>query len=163
MIGIEDEFNLMADSWAKTRPRLEIVCSEVFSPSLSNTSPDFYAMSDALLSGVWCFNPFLNTDSMLYYTKMVCGCPDYIYLDNNLSILDSDSKRVDQLRSLGWYSRTLLFLQYLFHVYLLNFSWIRWYMNSQIYISSAIIRWFPFLAIFLFGFRKAYVRILGER
>lgn len=162
MIGIEDEFNLMTDCWATTRPRLEMMCNEVFAPYLSQSTEDFFTMSDSLLKGMWCFNPFLDTSAFLYYAKMVCGCQDYIYLENNLSMLDTDSKRVDQLRSMGWYSRVILFLQYMIHVYLLNFSWVRWYMNAQIYISSVIIRWFPFLAIFQFGMRRAYVRILGE-
>lgn len=162
MIGIEDRFNLMTDSWSTTRPRLEIMCNEVYRPALSSTSADFYAMSDALLTGMWCFNPFLNTDSFLYYVKMVCGCPDYLYLENDLAMIDSEPQRVDKLRTMGWYARTILFLQYLIHVYLLNFSWVRWYMNSQILLSTFIIRWFPFLAIYSFGVRKAYVRILGE-
>lgn len=162
MIGIEDEFNLMTDSWVKTRQRLEIICNEVYCPLLSSTSSDFYAMSDALLKGLWCFNPFLSTDASLYFVKMISGCPDYIYLGSNPVLLESKTKSVDKLQPMGWYARVLLFITYLIHVYLLNFSWVRWYMNSQIYISLFIIRWFPFLAIYQFGVQKAYVRILGE-
>lgn len=162
MIGIEDEFNLMTDSWETTRPRLEMVQKEIYTPLLNSTTAEFYTMSDALLKGLWCFNPLITTDAFLYYVKMVCGCPDYIYLESSLSMLDSDPTRVNKLRALDWYSRTILFIQYMLHAYFLNFSWIRWYMNSQIYMSLFIIRWFPFLAIFQFGVRKAYVRILGE-
>lgn len=162
MIGIEDEFNLMTDCWATTKPRLEIVCNEVYRPFLSSTTPDFHTMGDALLTGMWCFNPVLNTDAFLYYVKMACGCPNYLYLENNLDMFDSDAKQVNKLREMNWYARLILFLQYSIHVYLLNFSWIRWYMNMQIHISMAIIRWFPFLAIYYYGYKKAYLRILGE-
>lgn len=162
MIGIEDEFNLLTDSWATTRPRLEIICNEVYCPLLNSTTPDFYSMCNALLTGLWCFNPFLNTEAFLYYVKMVCGCPDYIYLESNLAMLEAEPKRVDKLRTMSWYARVTLFIKYLFVVYFLNFSWVRWYMNSQIHLSIYIIRRFPFLAIYYFGFRNAYVRILGE-
>lgn len=170
MIGIRDEYNLLTDSWATTRPRMQLMLTEIFQPSLSHTSKDFDRMADHMLSGLQCFSPFLNTPANVYFTKMLCGCTDYVYFGSDPLILEQLDGNADSaalfdgkpLHELNWYSRWRLWMFVSLHGYALNFSWIRWYMNLQIYMSKIIITWFPFLAIYSFGVRKAYVRILGE-
>lgn len=164
MIGIRDEYNLLTDSWATTRPRLQLIMADVYRPSLSHTTDEFYRMADHLLRGLWCFNPFLSTPVHIYLAKMIAGCDGYVYFDSDPAMLEQsvDAVVYENRQNIGWSARYTLWLFVTLHSYGLNFSWVRWYMNAQIYLSSVIIRWFPFLAIYMFGVRQAYVRILGE-
>lgn len=164
MIGIQDEYNLLTESWATTRPRLELLLVEVFQAALDNPSKEFYQMTDHMITGLWCFSPFLDTPSHLYFTKMLCGCKDYAYYGSDLRILEQNDGNADgkPFSELSWYARYSLWMVVSMHGYALNFSWVRWYMNLQMFISKTLITWFPFLAIYMYGFRRAYVRILGE-
>lgn len=165
MVGIRDEYNLLTDSWATTRPRLQLIMADVYRPSLSRTTDEFRRMADNLLCGLWCFNPFLSTPVYVYLTKMIAGCDGYVYFDADPEMLEqsSDAQVYANRETMGgWWARYTLWLFVTLHSYGLNFAWVRWYMNAQIYISSVIIRWFPFLAIYMFGARQAYVSILGE-
>lgn len=160
MIGIEDKYNLCTNSWPTTKLRLEIVLAEVYRPNLQNTPADFLHMATALLNGLWCFNPFLTAESFIYFTKMMSDCDGYVYMGSNLNMIEHGAEATDKLDEMHWYSRLILWFQFTMHCYLLNFVIIRWYMNSQIHVSTFIIHYFPFLAIFKFGVNKSYVRIL---
>lgn len=173
MMGIHDEYNLMTDSWTTTRTRLQLVLDGVYRPLMHNSTAEFYRMADYLITGLWCFNPFLNTQAYVHYMKSMSGCPEYVYFGSDPAILNdealtNDGKELfevaaENLSLLDWIARWKLWLMVTIFGNLLNFSWVRWYLNQQIYVSIVIIRWFPFLAIYAFGVRRAYVRILGER
>lgn len=158
MIGIDDKYNLCTDSWATTKPRLEALISECYRPSLviSSTSEKFTDMSRALVTGLWCFNPFLSFDAFLFMTKMITGCPNYDYFEKNPSLQSETKANVEKL---GWYDRIILYLMTLVHSCWLNITILRWYFNAQIHSSLVIIHYFPFLAFFKFGIRDSYVRI----
>lgn len=163
MIGIHERFNLCTDSWRTTAARLEVILQQVYRPALQDAPPDFAHMASALIEGLWCFNPFSFTDPMLYFTRMMSDCDGYVYLGSNPRRLldDGGNREADaKVEQMHWWYRLILWFQITVHTFLLNFAVIRWYMNQQIYISSFIIKWFPFLAIWQFGVRKAYVRIL---
>lgn len=159
MIGIDDRYNLCTDSWATTKPRLEAMLSDVFRPSLvvSIVSEKFVEMSRALITGLWCFNPFLSFDAHMFFINTVTGCPNYDYFEENPS---NQLETKANLEIMGWYDRVILYLLTLTHTCWLNITILRWYFNAQIHLSLFIIHYFPFLAIFKFGFRDSYVRIL---
>lgn len=161
MIGIEDRFNLCTDCYDTTKPRLEIIMNDIYRPYLENTSEQFYAMANALINGLRCFNPMLDTNAFLYFTKWITNCKNYVYYESDLTALDSnlnESRAI--LNSFNWYTRWIIYLQVTLHTYLANFAVIRCYFNNQLWISRYIIYWFPFLAYYHFGFKNAYVRIL---
>lgn len=161
MIGIQDRYNLCTDSWSTTRPRIELVLSEIYRPALENAPMHFTDMATALINGLWCFNPFLTAESFLYFTKMLCDCDGYVYMGSELRQIDSASNDANnKISRMHWYSRLILWFQFTMHTFALNFALIRWYMNSQLNVSVFIIKYFPFLAIYQFGLNKAYVRIL---
>lgn len=165
MIGIHERYNLCTDSWRETAARLEVVLQDVYRPNLEKAPADFAHMASALIEGLWCFNPFLFTDPMLYFTRMLSDCDGYVYMGSNPRRLQqvASQQQADgksYVEQMHWWSRLMLWFQITVHTFLLNFAAVRWYMNQQIYISSFIIRWFPFLAIWQFGLRQAYVRIL---
>lgn len=157
MIGLDDKYNLCTDSWSTTKPRLEAMLTYVYQPSLeiASTSEKFREMSRALITGLWCFNPFLSFDAYTFFMKMVTGCQNYDYFEKN----PSDQLK-ENLEKLGWYDRVLLYLVAVVHTCWLKISILRWYFNGQISLSLQIIYYFPFLAIFKFGIRDSYVRIL---
>jgi len=159
MIGLDDKYNLCTDSWSTTKPRLEAMLSHVFRPSLdiSSASEKFTEMSRALITGLWCFNPFLSFDAHMFFMKMVAGCRSYDYFEKNVS---NQLETKANLEKLGWYDRVVLYLLSLAHTCWLNITILRWYFNSQIHLSLVIIHYFPFLAFYKFGIRDSYVRIL---
>lgn len=160
MIGIEDRFNLCTDSWETTKPRLELILSDVYRPYLAGATSVFEDMATALLDGLWCFNPFLTSSSFLYFTRMITECEGYTYMSSDLKMIEDRDESVEKINSLHWYSKLLVLFQYTVHTFFLNFFIFRWYFNSQIYISIFIMHWFPFLAIFKYGIKNAYVKIL---
>lgn len=161
LLGMRDEFNLCTDSWRTTKPRLEILLNEIYKPYLENTSESFLTMATALIEGLWCINPILEINAILYYTKWVTGCKGYLYNDTDLRALTENTDDINnKLNALNWYSRWLLFVQITAHTFLVNYAIFRWYFNYQVWLSHIIIQWFPFLAFFKFGIKKAYVDFL---
>lgn len=160
MLGIHDEYNLCTDSWETTKPRLELMLTKIYRPNLEKTPEEFNFMADTLIDGLWCFNPFLTTGGFLYFAKFMSGCRGYVYLNSDAKMLEESAETLVKVESLHWYDRLMLWFQFTTHTYLLNFAIIRWYLNLQIHISSFIIQWFPFLAIYRFGVKKSYVKIL---
>lgn len=161
MVGIQEQFNLCTDSYDTTRPRLAIIMSNFYRPYLENTSDEFMSMSKALLEGLWCYNPMLDTNAMIYYVKWISECENHIYFESDSRALNCNVENcLKKLHSFGWYTRWILLLQITVHTYLLNFAAIRWYLNTQLWLAKYIIYYFPFLAFFKFGIQAAYVRIL---
>lgn len=161
MIGIEERFNLCTDSWVTSKPRMECVLEDIYRPALENTSVNFDKMANALINGLWCFNPMLNPPSIMYYTRYMTGCAGHVYYENNLEALEVDlSHSRGILDSMDWYSKLMIFFQITVHGYLLNFFVFRWYFNLQVWISRWLITYIPFLAFYMFGVKRSYVRIL---
>lgn len=161
LIGIKEQFNLCTDSYRATKARLERVLTDIYQPYLEDTGPDFMIMAKALIEGLWCYNPMLDSEAVVYFTKWLSNCKNYVYYESDPRAADidlNDSRKI--IQSYGWYTRYILYLQITAHTYLINFAPFRWYLNNQVWISKYIIYWFPFLAFYKFGFKKSYVRIL---
>lgn len=161
LIGIDDKFNLCTDSFHTTRARLKLMLSNIYRPYLDETDNDFMIMSRALIEGLQCFSPMLDTDAAVYFTKWMAGCKNYIYFESDPRIAEIDLIDCQKLlQSYGWYTRWIIYLQITAHTFLLNFATCRWYLNYQVWLSKYIIYWFPFLAFYKFGIKESYVRIL---
>lgn len=161
MIGIQDNYNLCTDSYETTKHRLKLILSDVYRPCLENTGNDFMIMARALIEGLWCFNPLLDTDAFIYFTKWLTKCKNYIYYESDPRVIDEDlegSRKI--ISSYNWYTRWILYVQMSSHTYLANFQSFRWYFNSQVWLAQHIIYWCPFLGFFKFGIKNSYVRIL---
>ncbi|XP_055319056.1 uncharacterized protein LOC129576927 isoform X2 [Sitodiplosis mosellana] len=161
LIGIQDKYNLCTGSYRTTKIRLEHVLDEIYRPLLEETGNDFIVMAKALIEGLWCFNPLLDCYAIVYFTKWMSDCKNYVYHESDPRAADfdlNDSRRI--IQSLNWYSRLILYIEVTAHTYLVNFFVFRWYFNNQVWISQYIIYWFPFLAFYKFGIKKSYIRIL---
>lgn len=163
LIGIQDEYNLCTDSYQTTKLRLDEVLNSIYRPSLEETNDDFFKMAKSLIDGLWCFNPLLDTNAFIYFTKWISNCKNYVYYESDPRAAEidlNDSRKI--LHSFNWYTRWIICLQVTVHTYLVNFFLFRWYFNGQIWLSTHIIYWFPFLAFYKFGIKKSYVRILNK-
>lgn len=161
LLGIQENYNLCTGSYRATKKRLELILDDIYRPYLEDTPIDFMIMAKALIEGLWCFNPMLDVDAIIYLTKWISDCKNYIYFESDPRMADIDideSRKI--IQSFNWYSRWILYLQITAHTYLVNFQPFRWYFNSQVWISQHIIYWFPFLGFYKFGIKKSYVRIL---
>lgn len=162
LVGIEDRFNLCTDSWKTSKGRIELVKSEVFKPLLENPSTSFKEMASVLLEAMWCFNPLISVDAFLYFTRFLSDCDGYIYHGSSIKNLETKQSHMENIECLDWYGRLILCLQVILHTVLLNFTYLRWYFNSQIHISTYLIKYFPFLAFWSIGIQHSYVRILNS-
>lgn len=161
MFGIKDQYNLCTDSLETTRQRLEVVSNDVYRPLLEQSGDDFFSMSKALIEGLWCFNPMLDTDASIYFVKWLTDCKNYVYFESDPRAIDHDLNDCRKiLESYSWFTRWKILMQITAHTYLVNFFIFRWYFNLQVWMAKHIIYWFPFLAFYAFGIKKAYVRIL---
>lgn len=161
MIGIQDKYNLCTDSYKTTQLRLNLILNDIYRPYLEKTDENFMIMAQSLIEGLWCFNPLLDTDAFVYFTKCISNCKNYIYYESDPRLVDTDILECRKLiTSYTWYTRMILCIQMSAHTFMANFPLFRWYFNNQVWMAQHIIYWFPFLAIFKFGFKKSYVRIL---
>ncbi|XP_053695945.1 uncharacterized protein LOC128743407 [Sabethes cyaneus] len=156
MIGIQDRYNLCTDCLATTEQRMTQVQEQVLRPALLARKETFQQMGNALIDGLWCFNPFLDYDAFVFFTSRLTEVPGYHYW------LEEHPPTVGETAydTFSRYSRFILYFLILVHETLLKFLVFRWYFNSQMVMSRFLITYFPFLAIFKFGIRDAYVRIL---
>lgn len=160
MLGTTDEYNLFTDSWETTLPRLEIMMEKIFRPNLINPPAEFKPTVTTFLGGLWYFNPLLAPDSFIYFTKMTCECPGYVYFESGLQMIDAPSAQLTNQQTMGWFDRFLLWLLYTVHSYLLNFSIFRWIFNVLVNMLFTSVQVFPVMAILHFGVKDAYVKIL---
>lgn len=117
-------------------------------------------MTKHLVEGMWCFNPLDDYTPILFFTKRIAGVPGYEYLDNEIA--DSNHDQELEYKKLSWYNRWGIYSSVIIHEHLLKFAPIRWFFNIETLFHEFLIRYFPFLAFFKFGFKHAYVSILGK-
>ncbi|XP_053674150.1 rubber oxygenase-like [Anopheles nili] len=161
MMGIEERFNACTDSWETTEQRMSLIASEILKPALLNHSAEFVKMGKALITGLWCFNPFIEFDTFLFLTMRLNKIPGYHYWkDEAAASLTPAEKQVRPYESFRPYARFLLYVVSYIHSVLLHIAVFRWYFNMQMVLSKFLIRYFPFLAFYEFGVKNAYVRIL---
>lgn len=162
LMGIEDQYNICTDSWETTKPRLEIVLHEIYKPFLTTNDSEFLALTDALIDGLWSFNPFLTSGAFLYFTKRLAECDGYEYLKSDYPCPEVAEKSDKLYKTLSWYNRFVLCFLIIIHQYLYIHTIGRLYYNSQIVLSRFLIYYFPFLAYHRFGWKGSYVRIFKK-
>uniref|UniRef100_A0A182JV93 ER-bound oxygenase mpaB/mpaB'/Rubber oxygenase catalytic domain-containing protein n=1 Tax=Anopheles christyi TaxID=43041 RepID=A0A182JV93_9DIPT len=162
MMGIEDRFNACTDRFETTEQRMSLIANEILKPALLNHTAEFVKMGKALIEGLWCFNPFIEFDCFLFLTMRFNNIPGYHYWDEEATPgakeLESAVKR--PYEQFSQYARFLLYCVCYIHSVLLYIGLFRWYFNMQMVISRFLITYFPFLALYHFGVKDSYVRIL---
>ncbi|OWR55022.1 hypothetical protein KGM_207067 [Danaus plexippus plexippus] len=83
LIGLEDKYNLCRKNVDETRQACQILLDRVYTPCLENVPEYFEHVSRAMLEGLWCVNPTVHIDGMLYFTKYLCSVPGYVYTEQD--------------------------------------------------------------------------------
>lgn len=161
-------FNICRQSLEETEDLCEALLTKIFGPLLSTPNQDFENMAKALLEGMWTFNPFIHYNTFMYFTRRLCGVPEYkfplhhIVDKNDNNNLKDDNNKISKkiLKSMHWYPRSLLFFMIYVLEVTMRFKIFRTYFNSQIRLSLFLIKNFPFLAFFKFrAYQKCFVDI----
>lgn len=158
LLGIEDRFNLCAETLEGTISRIEAVTSEILLPALSSAGDDFDKFSRSAFQAISYFNPEVHYESMLYFTKRLVGVPNYYYFQNEVDPKKFNNQ--ENLRKMSIYVRSRLLLTIFMHQFLTKYVVIRWTLNIiQIFITK-FLELFPIFAINKFGKPHAYVQIV---
>lgn len=145
----------------ETFERLEVVRKDFLLPALESPPEDFPQMARYVANGLWCFNPRDKFNVIIFTVKRLIGLPNYCYQEYEIPKGIDRSKL--EYSKLGWYDRFLIWATTFMHEYLLQFSIYRAFMNHQTLFHEFLITYFPFLAMYSFGFKNAYVKILDKK
>ena len=153
-------FNLCCETYEETMERLEVLKTDFLMPALQFPPKDFEPMTKYITNGLWCFNPADTYCIIMFMIKRMIGVPNYHYHDHELP--SGYDKTKLEFNKLTYYERFEAWSTCFVHEYLLKFAWVRWFLNMDTRFHEFLITYFPFLAFYKFGFKKAYVRIFGK-
>lgn len=115
-------------------------------------------MTKILVQGLQGQAPLLEYHAYMFFTKRLADVESYKYLESDYP--PNENKEMEQAyKKLGWYSRFSLFLIVGIHSYLLSIPLFRWYYNLEKRFHMIIDRCIPYLAIYKFGWKNAFVDI----
>lgn len=161
IIGIKDEYNICCETYEETLERLEVIKTEFLRPNLESPPEEFELMTRYIANGLWCFNPADSYDSVMFMIKRMIGVPDYYYHEHEIPA--SYDKTKLKYHQLTLHEKFDLWTSVFLHEYLLKFKITRILMNFQTLIHEYLIRYFPFLAFYMFGFKKAFITIPADK
>jgi len=151
ILGIEDRFNICSGSVAETKAICNRLLEKVFIPNIKKNDPEFLQMSRYLVNGLWAIQPLLN------FNVSMCA----------LNIVLIGDMRINIMKLTEHYKRLTLWEKILFHFLLAVWISLRWtpfiwYHNHTRYRDMWLMRNFPFLAYYMYGFKDAHVKILAK-
>jgi ER-bound oxygenase mpaB/B'/Rubber oxygenase, catalytic domain len=161
MLGIKDEYNLCTDSLDSTIVRCRTVQQEFLLEILENPTADFVHMTRVIVDGLWCLEPTLKYESVMFLTNRLAGIRYYHYYDHEIENEPDkeELRRKSRFAELDSHSKFLVTMQVNLIQYWYQFALVRWFYNLQVLINRFIIKYFPFLAFYYFGIKDSYVRI----
>jgi hypothetical protein len=161
VIGIKDEYNICCETYEETMERLEVIKTEFLRPNLETPPEEFEAMTRYIANGLWCFNPADSYENIMFVIKRMIGVPDYYYDESEIPAGYDKSKL--KYRDFSLYEKFDLWTSVFVHEYLLQFKFIRVLLNFQTLVHEYLIRYFPFLAFYKFGFKKSFITIPADK
>ncbi|XP_045483557.1 uncharacterized protein LOC123688876 isoform X2 [Harmonia axyridis] len=146
IMGIQDRFNMCRDSLEETREICEELINRVYRPYVAKKDKDFVEMTSYLTDGLWYTNPMLNYRVFVSFMYDMLQ-PKECLNNNHESYFD-----------LGFFERWYYKILYGL-MYSLKYDICRLYHNFHHHLRMWIIHWYPFLAVFKFGYKNAMVSI----
>ncbi|KAJ8963283.1 hypothetical protein NQ318_018750 [Aromia moschata] len=147
LMGIEDRFNLCSGTVEETRQICDLLIDQVFRPHVEQKDKDFLAMSSYMVNGLWSMSPMLKFESIMCYLHALLQTPNGAlkptYMPLNFSQYFSFRLGVAVAHSLRW-------------------SWWRIYHNYTKIVSLWLMKVFPFLGYYQFGYANSHVYILDD-
>lgn len=74
-------FNLCRNTVDETREVCQAVLERAFTPCLENVPEYFEHMARVMLESMWCVNPTIDVNGMLYTCRRLANVPGYIYTE----------------------------------------------------------------------------------
>ncbi|XP_073948444.1 uncharacterized protein isoform X2 [Choristoneura fumiferana] len=93
MIGLQDRYNLCRNTVDETREVCQAVLERVYTPCLENVPEYFEHMARVLLESMWCVNPTINVNAMLYFCRNLADVPGYVYTEAERQDLQDKIKK----------------------------------------------------------------------
>lgn len=134
-----------------------MVRSEFLLPALQFPPKDFEKMTGHIVGGLWCFNPSDPYEVLMFNINRFIGVPNNYYHESEMT--ENCDKSKSEYYKLSVFNRFSLWFSIFIHEYILQFSFCRWWLNKQTLFHEFLITYFPFLAIYKFGWKKAYISI----
>ncbi|XP_076268515.1 uncharacterized protein LOC143201385 [Rhynchophorus ferrugineus] len=145
ILGIEDRFNLCSGSVEEATAKCAKMVEKVYLPNIRQNHLDILQMSRYVIDGLRPVSPMLNYNAVLYY----------------LRCLLSNEQEEDEYKKLSIREKCIVMIaQALMQAS--KWSVVRWYLNLQNYMRIWIIKHIPILAMYHYGFQKAFVTILDN-
>lgn len=139
---------------------MNAVRTEFLLPALQFPPKEFESMTRYISNGMWCFNPRDAYNVIIFMIKRMSGVPNYYYNESEIPA-DYDRSKLE-IYKLSYYERFEAWCVCFMHEYLLQFFVFRWFFNMDTKFHEWLITNFPFLAFYKFGYKNAYVSILGK-
>lgn len=139
---------------------MNAVRTEFLLPALQFPPKEFASMTRYISNGMWCFNPRDAYNVIIFMIKRMIGVPNYYYNESEIPA-DYDRSKLE-IYKLSYYERFEAWCVCFMHEYLLQFFGFRWFFNMDTKFHEWLITYFPFLAFYKFGYKNAYVSILGK-
>ncbi|KAK9892288.1 hypothetical protein WA026_019095 [Henosepilachna vigintioctopunctata] len=153
IMGIQDRFNLCRTTLEETRDICDELIEKILRPSLEERNTDFLKMSSYMINGLWNINPALNFRCFVSYLHEVLK-PKY---SNNNEEKRTTNDLTTYFELNFWETLHFKFISLVFS--LMRFSILRIYLNYQQFLAFWIIKRYPFLAVYNFGYENAMVSI----
>ncbi|KAK5647737.1 hypothetical protein RI129_002629 [Pyrocoelia pectoralis] len=149
IIGMDDKYNICKDTLEETREICESLINNIFIGNITTKSADYEQLANALINGMWAMQPFLEPKSFK------------TYLSDLLNII-SNNNPVIQTQRLNFKQSFILYgLQ--MYLFCLKFHWMRLFANFLQELSFWLMRNFPFLAFYAYGYKNSFVTIFKGR
>lgn len=106
---------------------------------------------------MWCFEPLGIYEVIMFFNNRLAGVPNYHYFEDEVP--EGSTMKDSKLYELSLYNRYSLYIKICIHNFWLKYNILRIWLNLEVWFHEFLIRYFPFLAIYKFGFKNAYVKI----
>ncbi|BFF89366.1 uncharacterized protein DMAD_08144 [Drosophila madeirensis] len=160
LLGIKDEYNICGRNWAESKSRLDIVMRKVYEPALEHTTEEFHRMTEALIHGLWHVNTMLSVEANIFFTKRLACVQGYQYysFDHRAGEQWDPQQRL-HYRDLKLWDRLIVGYGLFIVTFLHKYAIVRWYLNFRVWLVDLLTYYLPYVAIWKFGLKSAYVRI----
>lgn len=152
IMGIDESFNICRDSVEETTAICKALSDKVFKPAVNNKDKDFISMASYFINAMWSLNPVFEKDVYLNLLHRLLWSSDSAnnnYVDKEYIPLNVFKKLLLQL--------------YLWTIWSTKFSIFKIYHNYMQFLTLWIMKVFPFLAYYQFGYANSHVSLLGQK
>ncbi|XP_017784036.1 PREDICTED: uncharacterized protein LOC108567847 [Nicrophorus vespilloides] len=153
MMGIEDRFNICRDDPEDTKRICCLLIDKVFKLKVEEQQSDFLQMSTALVNGMWAMNPMLIPEVIMIRLIRLLNAPEDFAKHTLISRLSEKLNKKQKF--------LLDLMEYTISTY--KYTALKFYHNVVMNASFWLMKNFPFLAFYSFGYANSYVKVLNTR